>query len=108
MKTKQQIQQGDVLFRRVNIETPTGKPIKPSKRGHVLADGEATGHQHVIEDVSDAELYAEGERILLHVLKQTTVTHEEHKTVTLEPGIYEIGRVQEYDYLQQMARQVRD
>jgi hypothetical protein len=36
------------------------------------------------------------------------VVHEEHKPVTLEPGIWEVGRVKEYDWFSKMERQVMD
>jgi len=37
-----------------------------------------------------------------------TSRHEEHGPVTLEPGVYEVGRVAEYDYLSEMTRNVAD
>ena len=36
------------------------------------------------------------------------VVHQEHKPITLSPGIWEVGRVQEYDYFQKMVRKVQD
>lgn len=72
----------------------------------VLAHGES-GHSHVIED-DEAELIQIGERMLLKLTKQATVKHDEHKSITLAPGIWEIGRVSEYDWLSRMERQVMD
>lgn len=99
-------QQGDVLFRKVKA-MPSGEPKTISKLRCVLADGEHTGHQHVVED-DDAELIQVGEKILLSLSKAATVIHPEHKPITLSPGIWEIGRVQEYDYFSKMARSVID
>lgn len=104
-----QKQQGDVLFKHVkNISLEGATKLKPGKRGLILADGEHTGHAHCIEEETDAELYQIGERMLLKLTATKTVTHEEHKPVTLEPGTWEIGRVREYDYFQKMERTVRD
>jgi hypothetical protein len=103
-----QLQQGDVTLKRIDA-IPKGERthIKRTARGLVLAEGEATGHAHTIEE-ADAELIQIGERMILKLLTQATIVHEEHKPVTLEPGIYEVGRVREYDYFQQMARRVAD
>lgn len=101
---KMTAQQGDVLLRKIQ-SLPEGRQIVTRKR-LVLAHGES-GHSHVIED-DEAELIQIGERMLLKLTKAATVVHEEHKPITLEPGIWEIGRVREYDYLQHMARQVVD
>lgn len=101
-----QIQQGDVILRRIT-QIPATATIKQRGGRIVLAEGQATGHAHVVVD-DDATLIAEGERMLLQLEKQTVLCHEEHNPITLEPGVYEIGRVQEWDYLQQMARTVAD
>ena len=103
---KNHIQQGDVVITR--LETmPVGKPKTVSRRRCVLAEGEVTGHAHVIED-DEAELIQIGERMLLRLGQSAIVTHEEHKPITLEPGLYEIGRVAEYDYFAKMVRNVAD
>jgi hypothetical protein len=98
-------QQGDVTIAWLP-ELPEGKQTVIAKGRCVLAHGES-GHSHVVED-DEAELIQIGERILLKLTRAATVTHEEHKPQTLTPGIWEIGRVQEYDYLSQMSRPVQD
>ena len=102
---KQTGQQGDVVIRRVEC-IPQGA-VLVSKGRCVLAEGKSTGHAHVVED-EEAELVRVGERMLLKLGRQATVTHEEHGPVTLEAGVWEVGRVQEYDYLSQMAHNVAD
>lgn len=101
-----QLQQGDVLFRRLDA-MPEGEVQTIGRKHCVLAEGEATGHAHIIEE-TDAELIRIGERMLLKLGGSATVVHEEHKPVTLQPGIWEIGRVSEYDYLSEMVRNVAD
>lgn len=111
MKTKQNkiatkdAQQGDVLFIKLD-RLPCGERKITASKHIVVAHGES-GHSHVI-DCEDAELIQIGERMLLKLESEATVVHEEHKPITFAPGIWEIGRVQEYDYFQQMARTVRD
>jgi len=104
-KAKNTFQQGDVVGRKLD-KLPEGKPSKISKGRLVLAHGES-GHSHVVED-DEAELIQIGERMLLKLGKQATVKHEEHQAITLEPGIWEIGRVVEFDWLSKMTRQVQD
>lgn len=110
MKKKQtvhlHIQQGDVTIRRIEA-MPEGTAKSISKGRCVLAEGEATGHAHIVED-TEAELIQIGERILLKLGRAATVIHEEHKPITLQPGIWEIGLISEYDYLSEMARNVAD
>lgn len=107
MKTANtKVQQGDVILRKLTA-MPDGNAAPVSKGRCVLAEGESTGHAHVIED-DEAELIRIGERMLLKLGRAATVVHEEHGPITLAPGIWEVGRVQEYDYLSKMARPVAD
>ena len=103
---KEHGQQGDLLFRRIG-KLPEGERTEVSKGRCVLADGEHTGHQHVLE-CEDAELIRIGERMLLSLPEQAIVVHPEHGPITLEPGIWEVGRVREYDWFSKMERQVVD
>jgi hypothetical protein len=95
-------QQGDVLIKKVS-------EIKGKKLNHLtLAKGEATGHHHTITE-GDAELYeSEGTLFLKVNSEKATLTHQEHKTIELPKGNYEIGIVQEYDHFAEEAKKVRD
>lgn len=105
-KSTNKCQQGDVVLRRLDA-MPMGEAKTVSRKRCVLAEGEATGHAHVVEE-SEAELIQIGERMLLKLTRSATVVHEEHKPIVLGPGIWEVGRVQEFDYFTQMARTVAD
>lgn len=97
------LQQGDVLIKKVEASL---KNIK--KLNHlVLAEGEVTGHSHRIVS-GKAELYESGESLYLRVLEESCLQHEEHKEVTIPPGQYQIGIVQEYDHFQKAVRNVKD
>jgi len=109
-KTKmKQKQQGDVLLQQLN-GTPCGKQriIPRHARGFVLAEGEATGHAHVIDSETNARLIEIGDRLILQLQEEAELKHEEHGPVTLEPGVWEVGIVEEYDYFAQMTRNVVD
>lgn len=109
MKNKKSVtnnfQQGDLIGRKLDA-MPEGYQKTISKLRCVLAHGES-GHSHVIED-DEAELIQIGERMLLKLDREATIIHEEHHAITLSPGIWEIGRVKEFDYFAQMERQVVD
>ena len=98
-------QQGDILLRRVD-KMPSGNRKVVSKGRCVLAHGES-GNIHLIEQ-DDAELIAIGERMLLSIEAPAEVTHGEHGTQTLAPGVWEIGRVREKDWFTEMVRPVQD
>jgi len=92
------LRQGDVLLVPVD-EIPDGLKEVPRESGRlVLAHGEATGHAHVIE--GEAELLAADvedlEQRFLRVEQEAELVHDEHDTITVEPGEYEVRRQREY------------
>ena len=96
-----QIQHGDVLFKEVK-ELPKGAK---KLNTNVVAEGEVTGHSHTIERASILEL----DRIMyVDVTDVATITHQEHLPLTIPKGVWQIGRVQEYDYIEEQARRVVD
>lgn len=102
-----QIQQGDVLLNQIR-ELPQGVERVSREEGlFIIAKGEATGHHHAIADKGVTLWELKGD-LYLEVSEPTTITHDEHKSLPIPEGIYHIGRVKEYDYFQEMERQVRD
>lgn len=100
--------QGDVLIRRIEkIPLRNRKSMSGERRRLVLAHGEATGHAHVIEARPDEARLRRGpdpagqqrELTFLEVLSPTGVAlvHDEHATITIPPGEYEVTRQREYD-----------
>ena len=106
MNMKNTIQQGDVILRRIQT-LPAGEKKLISKGKLVLAEGEVTGHYHGIQE-KDSELYQLGEMIVLDLKAPSLLTHQEHHNIEIETGLWEVGRVKEYDYFAQMTRQVAD
>lgn len=110
MKNENQVQQGDVVLTRTNIDISGGIKQKKDPRGIVLAEGEVTGHYHGIEvEENEAELIQLGEKILLNVMADSvTLKHQEHKPITIEKGVWEFGQVVEKDWFSGMVNPVRD
>ena len=109
MKNKiatQTAQQGDVILKKIT-SLPAGEQKIIARKKLVLAEGETTGHFHGIEE-SESELIQIGDKIILNLAKASTLTHQEHNPIQLEAGMWEVGRVQEYDYFSKMVRQVQD
>ena len=100
------LQQGDVIIKSAVI--PTCAKKKDAKNRVVLAEGETTGHAHAIADLSACETFESNDQLYIRVLKDTVLTHEEHHTITIPKGDYEVRKVQEYDHFLKEARAVQD
>ena len=69
----------------------------------VLADGEVTGHAHVVDqDVFELD---DGARTFSGA---TTVKHEEHGPITIPEGDWASDKVLEYDHFAEEAKKVQD
>jgi hypothetical protein len=99
-------QQGDVILKQLT-SLPTGPRTPIAKHKLVLAEGETTGHYHGIQS-KNSELFSIGNTIVMELQETATLTHQEHNHITLAPGLWEVGKVQEYDYLSKMKRPVMD
>jgi hypothetical protein len=103
--------QGDVLLRRVESVPDNVTPVPRENGRIVLAHGEVTGHAHAILDEA-AELVrtAETNQRFLKIMNASGVQlqHEEHATITLPPGTYEVIRQREYTSRDMPARYVAD
>ena len=105
-----QARQGDLWFR--PKAPPTNRKPNPMK-SLVLAHGEVTGHAHQITSPSISEMDSyvdESGDIFIKSDQPIVVDHDEHGTVTLDPGEwYCMSRQREYDPLAaERERQVAD
>lgn len=112
----QYFQQGDVLLKRID-KLPTNLVPLETK---TLQRGETTGHSHRFEGntvrlFSTPDKTLNGMRIHTHdgvcyieVTQPSALVHEEHKTINVEPGIYEVDLVREYDWESEEMRRVID
>jgi hypothetical protein len=91
--------QGDVLIKRIAKLPGELTPVPLDDGRVILAYGEVTGHAHAV--VGEVELLASDlEEMELRFLRvegeMAEVVHEEHGTITLPPGDYEVRRQREY------------
>ena len=103
--------QGDVLIRKVRTDAQfianTRKPVERDNGRVVLAYGEVTGHAHAIHDPGVIAYSLSNGNLLLDVPETATLQHEEHDSIHLDAGQYEVIRQREYSELDE-SRQVAD
>lgn len=108
-KAKNTAQQGDVILTRIkSLPSGTRKVLKKNNKGEmVLAEGETTGHYHGIAE-NKSELFMINNVMYMDLKENSILTHQEHKHIELEAGVWQIGIVKEYDYFSKMVRKVVD
>lgn len=97
-------QQGDVLLKQSSLPI-LGKRVEIDSK--ILAFGEATGHAHRITE-SRAKVYRYGNVLYVESPTSFELKHEEHRTLTIPAGFYEVGIVREYDHFEEETRFVLD
>jgi hypothetical protein len=96
-------QQGDVTIKPVECLPQGGQKVE----GAILAEGEATGHQH--KAVGDAVIVLQNlNQRYLAAPHGAEVVHPEHNPIRIPPGNYRIDRVREYDHFMEEQRRVTD
>jgi len=91
--------QGDVLVIETAAIPADAKPVEREAGRIVLAHGEVTGHSHAIasQDARFAAVVAKGaERRFLESKKPVALDHEEHATIKIARGAYEVVIQREY------------
>ncbi len=104
MKIGKQIRQGDILLKKTNIDLKDFK--KTGTRNRTLALGETTGHHHDLQ--GDVDFYENGNMLICNVNTTATLTHQEHKHLTVQTGKYQFIRQREYDIVNDVQNQVQD
>jgi hypothetical protein len=100
---------GDLLIRKVE-KLPKKIKKREGKDHNVLAYGEVTGHKHVIcaEPKKQLEMYEDDKGNIYFGTTGATITHEEHKTITIEPGIHIVEHEREFDPFSDEIKRVVD
>ena len=89
--------QGDVLIVPRKKPIPKAAPRAEENGQAVLAHGEATGHSHAFPRGAQVLFYRDTEGAYLEVKEAPApLKHEEHATVVLPPGLYDVLRQTEY------------
>lgn len=85
--------QGDLLI--VRVDAIPKQALQ--RKSRVLAEGEATGHLHELDQ--EANVYSADGVLYFRVHESATsvLTHPEHKPLTFEPGDYRVIRQREYE-----------
>jgi hypothetical protein len=96
-------QQGDVIIKPVASIPEGANPVGT----RVLREGEATGHAHRATG-EGVQLFIHEGTLYMRAEGETVVVHEEHRPITVPPGVYEIGAVREYDHFAEVTRPVFD
>lgn len=93
-------------FKRRKSLIPKAAKRRPNNH---LAEGEATGHYHeaVAEDAVVYEI-PDTVALVLDAPSGTQVTHQEHNTIMVPPGVFDRTIVREFDHFAEEARQVVD
>jgi hypothetical protein len=97
--------QGDVGVEAIQ-DVPEGLEFKPAKNV-VLAEGEVTGHYHLLDCAKPLggpddgteyplQIAEKDGTMYLKVAEPMPLKHQEHNTVTIEPGTYKVIRQREY------------
>lgn len=97
--SNKQYRQGDVFIVRCDAIPQGCEPVARDKGRIVLAYGEVTGHAHAIKD-RPVSLFRDPKlaKVFMNVTGNAPVAleHEEHSTINLDPGNYEIIIQREY------------
>ena len=97
---------GDVLIKQVSALPKGVKKIKTN----VLAEGEITGHRHtvVVDRPDTMTMYEAANGKFLELCAPAVVTHQEHKTLTIPAGIFEVTIEREFDPFNEVIKRVVD
>ena len=88
---KKLYRQGDILFKKIE-ELPFNLTQKLSG---VVAEGELTGHAHIIENGALFELVNSSD-LFIEANHKTRIVHDEHLPIELDEGNYMVIRQREY------------
>ena len=96
---------GDLLIREV-LEIP-GPAVFVA--GNVIAQGEKTGHHHVLNGFGFSQIYQmKGEIKYFEAKGNLKLTHQEHNTIEIPVGKYVIEHEREYNALENIVEEVFD
>ena|SRR3990167_1666209 len=95
---------GDLLL--YPVKELKGEEVKNNGQ-FILAEGETTGHKHLL--VADRMTIKQDQNgYYISLEKPGTLTHEEHKTLEIQPGKYFVRKEREKDWFSQAVRKVQD
>lgn len=94
-KTRKFIRQGDVMAYPIT-DLPEGlKPAQAENGRMILAHGEVTGHHHSFAMTDRVAMFREdgsGGGLFMFANGPVALEHQEHSTLTIKPGAWEVRR----------------
>lgn len=84
---------------------------KIGERQFILAEGETTGHKHVITATQGTvDIYKDEKtnELVIIIDGKASIVHEEHNTIEIPSGIYRMKNQQEYNYFELNSQRVID
>lgn len=78
------------------------------KQDNIIAYGEATGHHHQLTGKVTTYVDKTNNKIYFVAEDYVKLKHQEHKTINISEGNYEVIVEREYDYFAEAIAQVQD
>lgn len=103
---------GEVVGKKIDTSVPkSAKKLKAKNGFYIIANSESTGNHHIVIEKDGVELYEKDG--ILYIENKTEanvecVIKERHDSIALEPGVWEIQRANEYDFLKEEKQKVAD
>ena len=100
-----QMAQGDILLSPVDA-LPKGVELK-RRDDRIVARGEATGHNHAVTE--EAVLFEDNQgRAWIVAEKPALLSHQEHGTLAIDKGVWEVARQVQRDPFTGLVSRVSD
>lgn len=121
MEILDQLRQGDVSIEKID-KIPDGAKKRKDKSNNILVYGELTDHAHMVEGNGVAIMERVGNETddvvayinipekadIVHRNTRTGIQTDDHGTINLDAGNYQVIRQREYDPYEKAIRRVRD
>jgi len=110
MNKKRLIFHGEVAFIEVHEIPSEAKKLDVKENHFVVGESETHGNDHRVTTI-DTSLFTKEDVLFLESIGKTEIfcpNKTRHDTITLPAGMWKIGHAQEYDYLNEELRRVRD
>ena len=100
---------GEALLKLIE-KLPDGAKALPHNGDLIIAASETVGNHHRIYCGENEAVMYERDGVLYLKVKTPVgvVCADKHDTAVLDPGVYEIGKQREWDYISQMERNIAD
>lgn len=112
MANKKFYRQGDILFEKISDYSSTEFTELQKLDTKTVALGELTGHHHSFKKNDQVLLFKKPEEELPSLVTvfdgTSTLTHQEHKPIQFEKGVYKITREQSYNPFLKNIQRSRD